>query len=160
MGNQQIAQVFPFLPLLSVGQHWGDLLLGNIEPAKEAKFKALESGEALWVWEEMSQVSKAVKTENGVDIWTQEEELVGHHLRVDAQDQKILSYSVFSKDEELLKIDYQKWRSDGFVGQMKIVLPRRETILDLSFRDVQKNLEFSPDIFKLKAPKGVEKEIW
>jgi len=160
MGNQQITQVFPFLPLLSLGQQWGELLLGNIQPAKGAKFQALESGQGLWIWEEMNQVSKVVKADSGAHIWTQEKERLEHHLQAETQGQKILSYRVFSKGDELLKIDYEKWRSDGFVGEMKIVLPRRDTILDLSFRDVQKNLDFSPDIFKLKAPKGVEKEIW
>jgi len=158
--NQQVAEVFPFLPPLSLGRHWGDMLLGNIEPGEEAKLRALDSGEHVLIWEQMTLVSEMVKTNTGLDVWSQKKSLLEHHLRVNAYSGEVLGYTIFSKSAQLLKIDYEKWRSDGFIEQMKIVLPQRETVLELSFRDVQKNLDFSPNIFKLKVPKGVRKEIW
>ncbi|MDP7039632.1 MAG: DUF4292 domain-containing protein [Myxococcota bacterium] len=158
--NQQVAEVFPFLPPLSLGRQWGDMLLGNIEPGEGAKLQTPDSGEHVLVWEQMTLVSKMVKSKTGLDVWSQKNALLEHRLRVNAQNGKVLGYTIFSKSDQLLKIDYEKWRSDGFIEQMKIVLPQRETVLELSFRDVQKNLDFSPNIFKLKVPKGVRKEIW
>ncbi len=123
IGNPQIAEVFPFLPSLSLGRNLGDMFLGNIRPGKGAKLKALASAEHVLVWEQMSLVPKMVKSDTGLDVWEQKKSLLEHRLRVHAHSGEILAYTIFSTGELLLNIDYEKWRSDGFVGQMKIVLP-------------------------------------
>lgn len=137
--NPRVSEIFPFLPQFVLGRNWSDLLLGNIVPPLH--FKVEKNGDAMPVL-----------------VWF--ENTLEHRMRVEPARGRLVTYTIHSEGTPLLHIDYEKWRQDGFVAQMKIVLPRRHITLELHFRDVQKNLNFSPNIFKLRIPEGMREEVW
>ena len=118
---------------------WCDILLGNIVPPEHFEKKKLNSRTEIWTWVEDN---------------------LKHELTIGIKEGKLVTYTISLEGAPELQVDYERWGEDGFLEELKIVLPQRQITLALRLRDLYKNLDFSPNIFKLRVPEGMAEERW